>query len=228
MVTDLGVGDVQIPWLQVTPADADTTATLTVHPPTGDPYEIPATGGPRTPVPDTDPVEQTQRWTTTQPVTYTAPGRWVLHWQVTGTGEGTEDVTVHIAAPPTPQPAISTDPATDIGMIRLLTADLNPTAPLFTDVQLAAFLSVEAGSVKRAAAAALTAVSTSEVLLSRKFSTQDLSVDGPAVAAELRAQAKTLRDQAAFEDAQTATATPVAPMWSFPPANPAWDNPAYW
>lgn len=91
---------------------------------------------------------------------------------------------------------ITLDPGSDIGMVRLLIADTDATTPLFGDDQLAAFLTLE-GGVKLAAATALEAVASSEVLISKKIRTQDLSTDGPAVAAELRAQAKSLRDQVA-------------------------------
>ncbi len=51
-------------------------------------------------------------------------------------------------------------------------------------------------SVKRAAAASLEAISTSETLVSKKITTQDLSTDGPAVVKDLRERAKLLRQQA--------------------------------
>ncbi|MEV1315364.1 hypothetical protein AB0J14_04685 [Micromonospora arborensis] len=86
-------------------------------------------------------------------------------------------------------------PTADVALVRLLIADVNATDPLFTDDQIVSFLTLE-GGVKRAAAAALETIARSELLLSKKITTQDLSVDGPAVAAELRLQAKALRDQA--------------------------------
>ncbi|MFG2046141.1 hypothetical protein ACGFIW_01755 [Micromonospora sp. NPDC048935] len=90
---------------------------------------------------------------------------------------------------------ITTDPTTNVGMVRLLITDVSDADPLFTDDEILAFLALE-GGVKRAAAAALETISRSELLVSKKITTQDLSTDGPAVAAELRAQAKALRDQA--------------------------------
>lgn len=92
---------------------------------------------------------------------------------------------------------IETDPATDVGMMRLLVTDLDEAFPILTDVQYAAFLTLEGGNVKRGAAAALEAIATSEVLRSKKITTQDLSVDGPAVADDLRKRAALLRGQAA-------------------------------
>ncbi|MFF0822405.1 hypothetical protein ACFYUR_18745 [Micromonospora haikouensis] len=92
-------------------------------------------------------------------------------------------------------PPITLDPTDDIGMIRLLITDVNEAEPLFEDAQLDALLTRE-GGVKRAAAAALEIIARSEVLISKVLSTQDLTTNGAAVAAELRASARTLREQA--------------------------------
>lgn len=104
------------------------------------------------------------------------------------------------------------DYTTPTGQVRLLIADL-ATPPLMEDAVLEGYLSMhgytgEADSIERpgiwrAAADALDALATSEVLVSKKIRTQDLSTDGPAVAAELRKQAAALRykaDQADAED----------------------------
>lgn len=95
---------------------------------------------------------------------------------------------------------ITTDPTTDVGKVRLLIADLDETSPLFEDDQIQAFLDMWASSVFRAAAQAADAIAVSEVLVSKKIKTQDLSTDGPAVAKELRALAETLRMRAAEVD----------------------------
>lgn len=83
--------------------------------------------------------------------------------------------------------------STDIEYIRLLIADQD--AEMFGDHQLQMFLDRENGPL-RAAAQALDTIASNEVLLSKKISSQDLSTDGPAVAAELRARAAALRKQA--------------------------------
>lgn len=101
---------------------------------------------------------------------------------------------------------ITTDPTVELGQIRLLTTDVDEAYPLHTDVELTAFLAMEGGNVKRAAAASLEAISTSEALVGKKISTQDLSTDGPAVAKDLRERAKLLRGQADQADADTAAA----------------------
>lgn len=93
-----------------------------------------------------------------------------------------------------------------LGKVRLLILDTAPAQQdrLFADDQLDAFLDMNGQSVKRTAAQALLTVAMSEALLSKKIRTQDLSTDGPAVAAELRLQAAVLAKQADTEDAAAA------------------------
>lgn len=95
------------------------------------------------------------------------------------------------------------DPATDTGRVRLLAADTDLDQPLLSDADIAAFLDLEDGNVKRAAAQALDTIASSEALVSKKIRTQDLQTDGPAVAAELRARAASLREQADQDDEHT-------------------------
>lgn len=90
---------------------------------------------------------------------------------------------------------ITTDPTTSIGMARLFATDLSESAPIFTDAQWIAFLAVNGGTVRLAAAQALETIAASEVLISKKIRTQDLATDGPAVAKELRELAASLRQQ---------------------------------
>lgn len=94
--------------------------------------------------------------------------------------------------------AITVDPTTPIGQVRLLVTDVAEPA-LFDDTQIEAFLTMEGNVIKRAAAAALETVARSEALISKKITTLNLSTDGPAVAKELRESARQLRDQAAAE-----------------------------
>lgn len=98
----------------------------------------------------------------------------------------------------------------DISRVRLLIADLPKdgeagcgTGTLLTDTQVEDLLDLSGGNVKRAAARALRTIATSEVLLSKKITQQDLSVDGPAVAAELRAQADALDAEAQRDEDRT-------------------------
>lgn len=89
---------------------------------------------------------------------------------------------------------------TPAGKVRLLTADLDETNPLVTNEVIAGYLALHEDNHYLAAADVLDAMATSEVLLARKIRTQDLSTDGPAVAAELRKQAVELRARASAED----------------------------
>jgi hypothetical protein len=102
------------------------------------------------------------------------------------------------------------DYATAIGQVRLLIPDVeqleNPAdltaeaAYLFDDHQIQAFISLYANSVKRAAAQAKLVLATSETLINKVIRTDDLQTDGAKLGAELRAQAKELRDQATEEE----------------------------
>lgn len=91
------------------------------------------------------------------------------------------------------------DFTSDVGKVRLLIADLDESDLILTEDIIGGYLTLNDGSVKLAAADSLDAIATSEVLLGKKIRTQDLSTDGPAVAAELRAQAARLRARAEEE-----------------------------
>jgi hypothetical protein len=93
-----------------------------------------------------------------------------------------------------------------VGQVRLLITDSSeePAEQLFNDEQLKAFLSLCGESIHRAAAKALLVMAASEVMVSKKIRTQDLSTDGPAVSAELRALAAVLNQTADAEDAAAA------------------------
>lgn len=89
--------------------------------------------------------------------------------------------------------------STEILAIRALIADpgdpLHNEVTLLSDEQLQAFLDLEDNSIRRAAADALEAIAISEVLVSKKITTQDLSTDGPAVAKALMDLAGKYREQ---------------------------------
>lgn len=90
---------------------------------------------------------------------------------------------------------MAVDPAL-IASVRLLIAD--PTGPkqLLSDEEITTALDRTGGSDLRAAARCLEAIAVSEVLVGKKIRTQDLSTDGPAVSAELRALAARYRAEA--------------------------------
>ncbi|MGG5257464.1 hypothetical protein [Phycicoccus avicenniae] len=89
------------------------------------------------------------------------------------------------------------DNANAIGLARLYAADVDDTAPLLTNGQYATLLAHNGDNARLAAADALEAIAVSEVLVAKKIRTQDLTTDGPAVSAELRALAQRHRELAA-------------------------------
>lgn len=98
------------------------------------------------------------------------------------------------------------DYATVIGQIRLLIPDTeqltNPADPtqtaayLFEDAQIQALGTLYSNNVKRAAAQAKLVLATSEALINKVIKTYDLTTDGAKLGAELREQAKMLREEA--------------------------------
>lgn len=91
-MSDVGVGDVEVPYLDITPVDGTTAATLTVVDPAGAETVITATGG--------TVQDDVQRWTADTAVTYAQAGLWLLKWTVTGTGAGAETLQVYVTASP--------------------------------------------------------------------------------------------------------------------------------
>lgn len=107
----------------------------------------------------------------------------------------------------------------DIDMVRLLIADLAENVPdrILTDDQLGQFLTFNGDAVRLAAADALDAIATSEVLVSKVIRTQDKSTDGAKVAAELRARAKDLRQQHQDDPNSTFDEFLIVPVTDWPP-----------
>lgn len=96
------------------------------------------------------------------------------------------------------------DYTTSLGQVRLLIPDTDDASGLlFTDDQVNAFLSMEASVVKRAAAAAIEAVASSEVMVSKVIRSQDLQTDGAKVSDALLKRAAELRRQADEDDPAT-------------------------
>ncbi len=152
--------------------------------------------------------------------TPTAAGKHV--YKLTATGPtGSEEGEFVVQRSQVGLPPIVVDPSTDIGYMRLLVSDRDEVDPLLDDADYTAFLAAE-GSRILGAAAALETIARSEVLVSKKISTQDLSTDGPAVAKELRESAKALRAQAATTTTETSASTAL-PVWSFPEPSPFGD-----
>ena len=119
----------------------------------------------------------------------------------------------------------------NIEQVRLLIPDLvkldDPrdlsAAPeyLFTDDQLQGYLDIEKDNVKRAAARAILAIATTEALILKVITTDDKATDGAKLGAELRAQAKQLRDEA-IEDERLVDTTFVYVPFNGIPVDHAW------
>lgn len=100
---------------------------------------------------------------------------------------------------------------TPVGKLRLLTGDSvlrkdpkNRAAEgsyYYEDDQLEAFLDIENGNLKLAAADVLMSFASNEAMVSKKIRTETLQTDGPAVAAELRLQALAFRQEGTIERA---------------------------
>lgn len=107
------------------------------------------------------------------------------------------------------------DYTSPVGQTRLLIPDVEELydprqlnkAPeyIFTDAQINAFLSIEGGNVKKAAAAAKLAIATTEALILKVLTTDDKATDGAKLGAELRQQAKQLRAEAEQDEADDTT-----------------------
>jgi hypothetical protein len=96
--------------------------------------------------------------------------------------------------------AFTYDLTTDTGKVRLLIPDSRSTDYMFEDAEIAAFLTMESG-ILRAAAAALEVIASDNVMTLKVIRILDLQTDGTKVSAELRARAKALRAQADAADA---------------------------
>lgn len=95
------------------------------------------------------------------------------------------------------------DLSTADGQVRLLLNDVDEDTFVFSDAEIATFLALEAGSVKRAAAQAIDTNADDQALASKVLRTQDLSTNGAAVADTLRKRAAALRAQADDADEES-------------------------
>lgn len=108
-----------------------------------------------------------------------------------------------------------TDFKTPTGKVRLLTADLSEPYAISDEI-IDGYLGIYEDEdpqceIWRAAADALDAMGTSELLASKKIRSQDLSTDGPAVAAALYKKAAELRLRADEVDAADGSFFEVIP-----------------
>ena len=92
------------------------------------------------------------------------------------------------------------DLSTDRGKVRLLIQDDNETYEFFTDAKIDAFITIagdmEGLLVQNASAVALESWSSNQVLILKVVTLLDVETDGAKVAAEMRARAAILRNDA--------------------------------
>lgn len=87
------------------------------------------------------------------------------------------------------------DPSTDAGRVRLMIADTVDAGHTFEDNEIAAFLDINDGSVRFAAADALDSLAANYARLAKRIKVLDIDVDTKDAAKALREQAKALREQ---------------------------------
>lgn len=92
------------------------------------------------------------------------------------------------------------DYSTPVGQLRMLLGDTGEVY-LFSDAQMQAYLALYHDNIKRAAGAALLTVAANQALLLKYVKTDDLTIDGPKVAAELRLQAAAWDSEGQADDA---------------------------
>jgi len=96
--------------------------------------------------------------------------------------------------------AATYDVTTDRGKVRLLITDTDTSDPIFDDTEIDAFLSLNSSNILYAAAQALDVMAVNEAMVLKVIKLLDLSTNGPAVAASLKAQADSLRAQSDAAD----------------------------
>jgi hypothetical protein len=251
MSSDIGVGDSELVTLAVAPADGTTQVTLTVDPPTGSSYEVTMTAGTLDPIEDS--TDFTQRWTSAGPVTYDQPGLWVLHYEVTGTGEGTEDFEVYVVASPVAggptwlpgrsEVAVFIPHRTLVRSLSTMTGSADEyawtwdstTIPPGTSVDKlissgAAWVTARVSPVSSACEAlARTCVALFSAAMIERSWPQDDQALQRANDLERRLDVL-LADLIAANNASNGTGDygiDIAPVWSFPSPNLGWDYPSY-
>jgi len=195
------VGDTALFRLDIQNFDGTTVAAVTIKAPDG-------TETPGTPTPSGGGAT----WTVLVPLSQA--GTWYIGWTVTGTGSGTQWDSAD-ADPPPPAEVAQDD-------VRLLMADNDPANRIFSTKQIAQFLRLNDGDVRRAAAQALDVIASNEAMVSKVIKTQDLSTDGAKVAEALRKQATELRRQADDGEGDAASTGFEIAEYNPYPHHPGW------
>jgi len=93
-------------------------------------------------------------------------------------------------------------PGTPTGTVRLLCTDRDPDYEIFSDEEIAVFLSLNEQDARLAAADALDQIAASQALILKYIEVNGLKTNGQAVANALHQQAESLRARAAAEAAE--------------------------
>ncbi len=108
--------------------------------------------------------------------------------------------------------AFTYDLATDVGTVRLITRDTRTPDHFFEDEEIERFLLLNSGNIRRAAADVLDTWASDEAMVTKAVKLLDISTNGPAVAATLRAHAALLRKLADDEEAADDTGFDIAEL----------------
>lgn len=123
--------------------------------------------------------------------------------------------------------AFTVDYSTDVGKVRALVGDVDPTLPFLQDEEIGVFFAMEE-SHYGAASLALLAMATKQALILKKIETLDLKTDGPALARSLRELAKEMQQRAETEpcfELADIIGTPLqwaATVWGLPSEAVGW------
>jgi len=102
------------------------------------------------------------------------------------------------------------DLTTPVGKVRLNIPDTSAADAVFSDEEIQAFLDQEMGNVFFAAADACDVLATNQVYIQKVQTVNGTSTNGAAVSAELRARARTLREQGEKKNGSSTVSTGVA------------------
>lgn len=91
--------------------------------------------------------------------------------------------------------AITYNPATDAGKVRLLISDTVEEGHIFEDAEIQAFLDLNDGSIRLAAADGLYAIAANKARLAKRIKVLDIDIDTRQLAKDLKDLADTLREQ---------------------------------
>lgn len=99
--------------------------------------------------------------------------------------------------------------STDAGKVRLLIMDTNASSYVFEDNEIDAFLAMESVA-KRAAALALETIASNEAFTLKVIQLLDLKTDGAKTSDALLKRAKSLREQADYDEESTDSGFEIA------------------